>query len=110
MMVNTYETTNEHDREWIRQVNQMHFSLTSFHSIKFCIFFVFQWAKLVLRFSVLSFFKNFIIILLLNKFLFFSSIEQIVDAKEKLKQQKNYTHFLNNGGKALIVRWKQDVS
>ena len=37
------------------------------------------------------------------------SIEQIVDAKEKLKQQKRYTHFLNNGEKALIVCWKQNV-
>jgi hypothetical protein len=37
-------------------------------------------------------------------------MEQIVDAKEKLKQQKIYTHFMNNGEKALIVRWKQDVN
>jgi hypothetical protein len=36
-------------------------------------------------------------------------MEQIVDAKEKLKQQKIYTHLMNNGEKALIVRWKQDV-
>lgn len=37
------------------------------------------------------------------------SIEQIVDTKEKIKQQNIYAHLLNNGEKALIVRWKQNV-
>ena len=51
-----------------------------------------------------------------KKYLFFSkwaqlvlSTEQIIDAKEKKKQQKKYTHLMNNGEKALIVKWKKEV-
>ena len=37
------------------------------------------------------------------------TIEQNVRTDERLKQQKKYASTLNNGEKALVVRWKQTV-
>lgn len=37
------------------------------------------------------------------------TIEQNVQIKERLKQQKKYASTLRNGEKAFIVRWKQTV-
>ena len=34
------------------------------------------------------------------------SLEQTLTKKEKIKQQNAYSHMLNNGEKALIVKWK----
>ena len=88
MMVKTYDTTSEHKREWIRQVNNDIKSVRN-KNLKlisvFLVCYLNKWARMVI------------------------SIEQIVDTKEKLKQQRRYSHFLSNGEKALIVRWRQTV-
>ena len=60
LMASTYDKTNEHKSEWIR-----------------------QWAKMAL------------------------ALEQSLNKKERLKQQNRYSHLLNNGEKAFIVKWKQ---
>ena len=38
------------------------------------------------------------------------ALEQSVNPNDRLKYQKLYTHLLNNGERALVVRWKQSVS
>ena len=38
------------------------------------------------------------------------SIEQNLSNDERIKQQKKYVHLMNNNEKALIVRWKQNVT
>ena len=37
------------------------------------------------------------------------ALEQSVNPKDRLKYQKRYTHLLNTGERALVVRWKQSV-
>ena len=82
MMGNTYAKVNETKNEWLRQV----YYLELFFFLIFNLFLLFQWAKVLL------------------------ALEQSVNPYERLKYQKRYTHLLNNGERALAVRWKQSVS
>jgi hypothetical protein len=81
MMGNTYAEVNETKNEWLRQV-----CVDNGIYFKSFLFIFFQWAKVLL------------------------ALEQSVNPKERLKYQKRYTHLLNNGERALVVRWKQSVS
>ena len=83
MMSNTYDVTQELEREPLRQVNQLFILKLKSNRV---ILNDKQWARQVLI------------------------IEQNIAVKERLKQQKKYAHVLLNGDKTFMVRWKQTVN